>query len=158
MIRKSDMKIIFDRHLAEGAVDLVSIAEGWEMGWAPDLTDFESNCEEGEEEASEPNDTIDLAPTITPGEALEGGICAAGPDFYRVEIEGPWRAHLYQNIFAHGGIDDLELQVYNQRLERVRHSSARQNHETVEYEGPAYLAVVNYQNSSNSYRVEVEAL
>jgi hypothetical protein len=89
---------------------------------------------------------------------LEGAICNAAPDFYRVDIEGPWSASLYQHIFAHGGVDDLEMHVFNNRLDLVRTTSAKQGIETLEYEGPAYLAVVNYQNSSNTYMVRVESL
>ncbi len=103
-----------------------------------------SNCRDGDEEASEPNDVLRLAPEIGPGD-WSGGICNVAPDMYRVKAEGRWRAVLsFQNRIADldlYGWDETTDSVLRRDNRAVGSFSTRDDVETIEMEGESVIRV-----------------
>ena len=66
------------------------------------------NCG-GQEESSEPNDVASQAAPLTVG-SIDGGICDGMPDFFRVDVQGPWRVTL---DFQHS-VGDLDIHVWDE--------------------------------------------
>lgn len=161
VVRTSDMRIIADQNRTDRYLPLDQIAANPDADWSsPGYPAFENNCAEGQEEASEPNDTPDLAQPIGPG-SYEGGICADGPDIYLVEIDGPWRLTLE---FDHD-VGDLDVFVWDERLNQpaqfdgqVIGSATQTGVETFEHRGRAYVAVLPFQHASAPYVLTLEAL
>lgn len=162
VVRKRDMTLIADQGRSRFYLPLISIAEDPEADWSdPPPPPFRSNCLEGEEEDTEPNDIAQDATRIEAG-SYEGAICTAEPDFYRFVINGPWRATLEFD----GGEGDLDMYVFDKRTgEAVRGedglavgSNGTGDVETIEYEGPAILLIFGYNSASANYTLRVEEL
>jgi len=162
VLRKRDMNLIADQGRSNFYLPFSLIVADPEADWSdPPPPPFMSNCEEGEEELTEPNDTAADATRIEPG-TYEGGICTGEPDFYRFVINGPWRATL--DFDAEEG--DLDMYVFNKRTgEAVRDengmavgSNGTGNQEVIDYQGPAILIVFGYNRSSANYTLTVEEL
>ncbi len=162
VVRKRDMNLIADQSRSNFYLPLVSIAEDPEADWSdPPPPPFRSNCLDGEEEDSEPNNVSEDAVRITPG-SYEGGICERAPDFYRFIINGPWRATLN---FEHAE-GDLDFYVYDKRTDqyavgedgRYIGSNGTGDVETIEHDGPAILIVFGYNGASANYTLTLEEL
>lgn len=163
VVRTRDMKIIANQNDGNRLLDLVSIAQNPEWNWRdPEnpVQSFQSNCSEAQEEPFEPNDVVADAKSIGPS-LVEGGICADGPDFYRIAIPGRWRATmLFDN--AEGNLD---MYVWNENSNSPLIQNRREvgsygdtGAESFEFEGEAVLRVQGRTNDSTTYQLFIEEL
>lgn len=148
-IRRRDMQITADQKESIYNIDWPALAADPEQTWVPTPPPFEANCGPTDEEATEPNDTLEAASPIGDGEEVMGGICAEGPDWYRVDLTTPWRFDLYSDIFE----GDLNLRLYTLEGERIGGSSQRSMHDWIDYDQPAYVEVYGFESASTTYRV-----
>lgn len=162
VFRKRDMTMIADQGRSNFYLPFGLIVADPEADWSdPPPPPFRSNCEDGDEELTEPNDTAQQATRIMPG-TYEGGICNAEPDFYRFVINGPWRATLEFD----SGEGDLDMYVFDKITGEpltdengmAVGSNGTGDVEMVEHSGPAILIVLGYNSSSANYSLNVEAL
>lgn len=163
VVRTEDMKIIANQTDGEFLLDLPAIAANPEWNWRdPDnpIESFVSNCGAQADESYEPNDTPQQAPEVG-ALAVEGGICAEGPDYYRVNLQGRYRITL---LFEHA-VGDLDVYVWNEfQNAPLRVSNevvggySTNNNESFEWEGPALLRVEGKGNDSAPYTFYIEEL
>ncbi|MCB9523652.1 MAG: Ig-like domain-containing protein [Myxococcales bacterium] len=155
IVRRSDMRII--------AVNqpIMPVVSDPEADWTePFIPPFTANCGPAQEEPGEPNDTPEQATPIAAGE-FNGGICTPAPDFFQVDIDGPWRLTLN---FTHSR-GDLDVFVWDVTTEGPLQQNGQPvgsaniaNQEQFEFAGPALVQVAGYQNASAEYRLTLEAL
>ncbi len=156
VVRRSDMKLIADSRRAEYYLPLLDIAENPEADWSnPGAPMFRSNCEDGDDEAGEPNNEPNQATPIAPG-THRGGICDEGSDFYQVDIEGDWRfdvefSHSQGDLdaFAWDAAGDQPLQVNGSPVG----AQSSDDNETFTHTGPALVRVYGYQGASATYNI-----
>lgn len=154
-VRRRDMQVI--------AVDqpFLAVSQDPERDWTqPFVPEFMNNCEEGQDEASEPNDTAEQAAPLAAG-THSGGICTAAGDFYQVDIEGPWR---FSMTFSHA-TGDLDVYVWDVAQDgplqvggRPVGSDGTADGEMFEHEGPALVHVLGHRGASAPYEITLEAL
>lgn len=158
-VRRRDMRIVADQGSTQFQLDLVSLSSNPEQSWAPSMREFESNCTAADEEPGEPNDTIDQATPLAPGAEVSGGVCAPAPDYWAVDVEGPWRLDLFQSLTVLEDPDaqNVDLRLYDAAGDRVGGSNVRGNNDFVEFEGPAFVEAYGVQNASGVYRVLLTA-
>ncbi len=148
-IRRRDMVIVASQEETIYTLDWPGLAADPEQDWVPTPPPFVAECGASDEEASEPNDAIEQAGGIADGEEVMGGVCAEAPDFYRVDLDTPWRFDLYSDIFT----GDLNLRLYTLDGERIGGSTQRSNHDWIDYDAPAYVEVYGFESASGTYRV-----
>jgi hypothetical protein len=151
VIRKSDMTIITqqDPNRGTGLLPYVQIAQDPTQEWAEiPLPPFVSNCEPGEEEDSEPNDTVGEAAPLSMGTSM-GGICAEGPDIYRVETSGSWTMRI---DFSHAE-SDLDLFQIDEADQIIQRSDSTDDFEILSGSGPAYFAIMSFNRASTTYMI-----
>ncbi|MEO1232221.1 MAG: hypothetical protein AAFZ18_25315 [Myxococcota bacterium] len=143
VVRRSDMQVLSLSGGApptvDGIVNLVQSNSGG-GGSAP-----ATNCMDGDDEATEPNDIIKLAPQLDLG-SHPGGICNNSPDFFRIKVDGPWRATLtFTNATA-----DLDMYVWDETTDAIFRNEAgefigsfdsRRDFESVEFSGEAVIRI-----------------
>ncbi len=168
VVRRSDMTNIADSSQSRYYLPLVEIAMDPEADWSSPgppsiLPQYPPNCAEGDDEAGEPNDTAGDAISIGAG-TVDGAICDDQPDFYRVDVTGPWTATL--TIGAHGQErTDLDIMVWNEETDSVLRdeggakigSETDGRVESFEYEGPALVRVYGFNGTTSPYTLEIEA-
>jgi hypothetical protein len=160
VVRKSDMQMIADQGRGNYYLPLSLIVQDPDADWSdPPPPPFVSNCEEGDEEIYEPNDTTEDASVIPVG-TFEGGICERGPDFYRIRLTGAWRATL---DFTHAD-GDLDMFLWDKNNdtflldgngERVG-SAGTGDQEVVDFEGTTFLMIYGYNGASSAYTLTLE--
>jgi hypothetical protein len=153
IVRRSDMKLIADS--SRFSLPLEDVIADLEADWSePNVPMFTNNCEEGDEEASEPNNSFQEATPVSAG-TYSGGICDQEPDIYLVEEAGDWIATL---DFSHA-TGDLDVDVYpigsNQA---VISSDSSDDGEIVEYSGPVQLFIYGFNGASAPYSLTIEVL
>ena len=166
VIRKRDMRVIASRDLAwmsrPGELPLRMIASDPEQDWSqPPLPPFRNQCEDGDDEETDTqtNDVADDAMALTLGE-LSGGICTASPDFYALEVDGPWRLQLTHDIRQ----GDLDLLLWDRETNsaavnengEVIGSQTAENTETLIGDGPGIVQVLGFGGSSARYTLTLE--
>lgn len=168
VVRRSDMTNIADSSRSNYYLPFVEIAmdptASWDAPPQPSIYPvYPPNCEDGDEEGSEPNDTADQAAEIG-AETIEGGICDDQPDFYRVTIDGPWTASL--TVQAAGQArSDLDIMAWDEESDRVLRdedgakigSEGDSRIETFDHEGPALVRVYGFDGGTSAYTLEIEA-
>ncbi len=155
IVRRSDMRVI--------AVDqpILPVVQDPDLDWTePYVPEFSPNCGPADEEMGEPNDTPAQATPLAAG-MVSGGICTPAPDFFQVDIAGPWRLTLN---FTHS-LGDLDVFVWDvntegplQRNGEPVGSANIANEEQFEFTGPALVQVAGYNNASAHYNLTLEAL
>ena len=161
VVRKSDMIMIAEQSASDFMLPYTQIAADPLADWTqPSAPPFVSNCPPTAEEIYEPNNTREQAGAIGPGDSFDGGLCTAGPDYYRIEHDGPWRVTVE---FSHAE-GDIDLFVWHPIREEPVSRDGRQvsaessdDNEVLEYAGPALLRVQGFQGASATYRLTVEA-
>jgi len=162
VIRRSDMTMIADQGRGRYYLPFTLIANEPDADWSdPPPPPFRSNCLEGEEEESEPNNQANMAARLNPG-VVDGAICEREPDFYRIMMSGEWRATL--NFEASEG--DLDMYVYdkdtgNPVLDadgRAVASNGTGDIETITHSGRSILVVYGYNAASANYSLTLEEL
>lgn len=153
VVRRRDMRVIAESTRTQFSLPLQAIVNDLDADWSDPRPVFSNNCAEGDEEASEPNDTPEQATEIEAGE-YQGGICTAEPDIYRVNIDGPWRATV-DFSHAQGDIDVAVFRLGSTQADVSSNSNSDQ--EVVEFSGPANLMLFGYGGASATYTLTVEA-
>lgn len=161
VVRTSDMQIIVDQRSSRSFLPYARIAQNPNGDWSnPNAPPFQSNCGPNDEETYEPNDTAAQAQVIAPG-AFSGGICAAAPDYYRVDIAGSWRLDL---TFRHA-TGDLDVYVWDEAQGRALEiggnkvgSESYTDDESFTHAGPALIRVHGYEGASAPYQLSLTAL
>ena len=159
VIRRRDMMVLTSQNLnrESGMIPFVDVALDPEQDWSsfepPPPPPFESICEEGDDEASEPNDTIEMPGLLTEG-VSNAGVCNENPDFFRIETEGEWTLTIE---FNHNQ-SDLDLYQVDEANpdEALQASNGTTNTETLSGTGPATLVVVSYTRTSTLYTITLE--
>jgi hypothetical protein len=162
MVRKDDMKVIVNQDDTEFMLDLPLIASHLDADWSdPSNPPFFSNCEPGDEESSEPNDTLEEAGALVPGIVIEGGICNAAHDYYTIDVAGAWRLDLELDA----SLGDLDVYVIDPATgDALKDGAADVGAyttnavETFTHAGPATIAIVSYASSSSPYTLTLTEL
>jgi hypothetical protein len=154
VVRRSDMHLLtsLDLNRSVGVLPLVRIAEDPDQDWSTIMpAPFESTCAEGDEEASEPNDTTDQAAVIEPG-SYTGGICTEGPDYYQINLEGSWTFNI---MFSHAeaDIDIYQYPIGQSSGDPVAVSNGTEDVESISGTGPAVIGVFSYTRTSTTYDI-----
>ncbi len=161
VVRTRDMKVIADNGTGASGLDFLAVAADPDAGWEnPPPPMIESRCEPGQDEELEPNNSPAEAAPIGAG-TIQGGVCDEHPDFYLVDIAGPWRlsldfSHAVGNldVYAWDGAGDAPLRVDN----RVVGSYSTEDGETFEHAGQTLIRVGGFRHESAPYTLTVEAL
>ena len=156
VVRKSDMHVITSLELnrSVGVLPLTRIAEQPDEDWSTIMPPpFESICEEGDEEASEPNDSPDTAAVIGEG-THQGGICAEGPDYYQIDLSSPWTFEL---AFSHSeaDLDIFQYELGQTSSDPVAYSNGTTDLESISGTGPAVISVLSYSRTSTTYTISL---
>lgn len=161
VVRTRDMKVIADNASGAAGLDYFAVAADPDAGWEnPPPPMIDSQCAPGQDEDLEPNNTPDAPSVIGPG-TIEGGVCDEHPDFYLVDIDGPWRltldfTHAVGNldVYAWDAEGDAPLRVD----QRVIGSYGTVDGEAVEHAGPTLVRIGGFRYESAPYVLTVEAL
>ena len=137
-VRRSDMRIVAYQREHGSRLPMADLSADPDGDWSDTFGGAPStNCGDGDEEASEPNDRPMNAASIDVG-SHHGGICNTAADYYRVEAAGSWTAEL---SFDHDTADfDLIVRADNGEVQSM--SDGETDMESVTHSGPAYLEVV----------------
>jgi hypothetical protein len=163
VVRRSDLNVIASQHASQYLLPFVQIAADPNSGEWNGTPVIEPNCgPEDEEEYEGSNDDPRSAPVIAPGATFDGGICAIGPDYYKIDIEGPWRADVN---FQHS-IGDLDLYLWDLQAgdiakdenNRPIGSDSITDNESLEWEGPAVIMIFGYDNETTTYNFSLTPL
>jgi hypothetical protein len=117
-----------------------------------------STCEDGADEAYEPNDAPEEAATIGLG-TFQGGVCEQRGDFYYVDVEGPWRLSLE---FSHA-VGDLDVVLFRDGQPIVEScgellgSTSSDDNEQLEWADPITVLVYGYEGATAPYTLSIEA-
>ncbi len=162
VIRKSDMKVIAKENSQNGRMLLVEslmnvvndLDADWQsaLGAPPPPPPFMSNCAEGQEETSEPNNLPEEATTLTAG-TYQGGICGEpAVDMYYVE-DGDWTVNL---LFSNAQ-GDLDMALFRtpESTEFEVVSDSVDDNESISFTGAGYIYIGGYQNASAPYTLEL---
>ena len=158
VVRRSDMHILTSLELNRfvGVLPLVQIAEQPDEDWSRIMPPpFESNCAEGDDEASEPNDTPAEAGSIEFG-THQGAMCSATPDFYQINVEGSWTFNL---AFSHAeaDLDIFQYAIGQDGGDPIAVSNSTTDMESITGSGPAVIGITSYTRTSTSYTITLEA-
>lgn len=156
VVRRSDMRLIADSRMAQYYLPLLDIAEDPDADWSnPGAPMFRNNCEDGDDEAGEPNNSPENATPLAPG-AARGGICDVNPDFYQIDIEGDWRFDI-EFSHAQGDIDVFVWDAASNQQVTVNGApvgaQSSDDNETFTHSGPALVNVYGYQGASATYNI-----
>ena len=164
VVRRSDMRVIATQatrgleHLPYVEIAQDPEADWTEPGRATILPTLPSNCPEGSDEDSEPNNFPEEATRIGLGE-VSGGICERRGDFYLVDVEGPWQLDLE---FRHG-VGDLDLilfadgqPVYDARG-MPRGAGSGTDNETFQWQGTQMIYIYGFDGATSPYRLTISA-
>ncbi len=164
VVRRADMKVVAtQRTRRTNHLPYVEIAQDPNADWSdpgpPGIVPvLPSNCAEGDDEASEPNDTPDTAQRIQAG-TLQGGICNRRGDFYNVNMRGEWALDL---VFSHE-VSDLEIALFN-GVHRLRDhngnflgATSNDDNEYLEWRNPVLVYVYGHQGATAPYELTVRA-
>jgi thiol-disulfide isomerase/thioredoxin len=155
VVRRSDMRVIYDQAREAYTLDYPAIAREAAGGPAPG-PDGGGACAE---EPGEPNDTSDQATPLPPGVEVGGGICDRAPDYFRIDHAGAWRVDL---TFRHAD-GDLDLYLWDAGRNDVAYgnngrplgSDSADDDERFSGTGPATLQIVGYEGARASYRLRL---
>ncbi|MBU6161720.1 MAG: hypothetical protein KGO50_11405 [Myxococcales bacterium] len=167
VVRRDDMTVIADSSRSNYYLPFVEIAMDPEADWSSPgpptiVPELELACGPEDEEASEgDNNRPDTAPVLAPGDEIDGGVCDANPDYYKIEEAGEWTARLE---FTHAD-GDLDMYVWDVENDRpladesgtAIGSDTTNDVEEFSYSGPATLMVYGYRNASGVYNLTLSA-
>ena len=162
-VRKSDMVIIAEQGESRYLLPYENIALDPMADWSdpgPPVTI--DHCGEGDEEDSEPENNFFTTPTRIGAGTYTGGICDAEPDFYLVDVEGPWRLDLQ---FEHA-VGDLGVYAFDPREAapladnhgNVIGSDGETDLETFTHSGRTVVQVYGFFGQSAPYELTITPL
>lgn len=160
VVRKRDMQVIADSRGLQYALHPLFpvILADLEADWSDPAANipFENNCEDGGDEASEPNDMPGQAQTVNMGDAFSGGICTAAPDYFRIEAEGDWT---FTVEFTHttGDLDMAFAGEDGRPLADQPGSNSSDDNEALQGTGPALVLLYGYGGASAPYNASLTA-
>ena len=165
VVRRSDMKVLATQRTRGGEhLPYVEMTQDPDADWsnpgpATIRPTLPSNCPEGADEDSEPNDTPEQAATIGAGR-IRGGICNRRGDFYYVDIDGDWSFNL-EFTHAVGDLDVILFRDGQPLIDRtgqpVGPNSSTDN-ESFEWEGPVMVFILGYDGATAPYRLTISEL
>jgi hypothetical protein len=127
---------------------------------AAECVTWKNNCGQGDEEASEPNDTIAEAALLEPG-THTGGICNQSPDYYRINLAGEWRLELQYS----SDVGDLDVCVWDEEIDDLyidwsgniycgfTNEQSEEGKEIVEFTDSALIHIEGYHLASAPYQI-----
>jgi len=148
-VRGSDMKIIADQQTYGAILPFLQIANDPDADW--NVSPYGGGCNQGDEEASEPNDAPKDAAPLAPG-TVNGGVCSVAPDFYKIELEGDWTATINYDT----EIGDLDLYIWDEDANSPMLDSdgnpvgaySATGTDTLDFSGPAYLLITGFHGNA----------
>ncbi len=160
-VRTRDMAVITDSNRSQYYLPLLQIAQDPEADWSnPGIPPFNSHCGPTDDEASEATNDDANTPTEIGAGTYPGGICDENPDFYKVTIDGNWKAELDFDA----NVADLDMYAWdpvaNQPIQEngnIIGSSGSTGHEEFAYHGAQVLSVMGYQGASAAYTLKITA-
>jgi hypothetical protein len=166
VIRRSDMTLIADQRDGSYYLPLVEIAQDPDADWSSPpqpgiVPELATNCEDGDEEVFEPNNTPDEAGAIGDGDFIEGGVCDSQPDYYQIDIEGDWTLNLEFSTAT----GDLDMYVWDNEAQAPMQgddgsaigAESTSDDETFSYSGPATIMVYGFRGATTPYTLTVTA-
>jgi thiol-disulfide isomerase/thioredoxin len=166
VIRRSDMSLVADQRDTSYYLPLVEIAQDPDADWSSPpqpgiVPDLPTNCEEGDEEASEPNNSPEEAADLTPGEVSQGGVCDSQPDFYNIDIAGAWTVNLEFST----NLGDLDVYVWDNDAQAPAQgedgsaigAESTTDDETFSHSGPASIMIYGFRGATAPYSLTVTA-
>jgi hypothetical protein len=153
-IRKSDMMLLADENQV-GVIPYTEISSDPTRNWPTELgVMFTSNCAAGTEEASEPNNTMDRAQVVSTETVIQGGVCDAAPDFYRIDVEGSWEVFLEYDMTDPA--NDLDIAVVNESGARVAQSGIDEmGRKSILFGRPQYVMISGPGRATAAYTLTV---
>ncbi|MEZ4467472.1 MAG: hypothetical protein R3F43_24275 [bacterium] len=157
VVRRRDMRVIAELRSAPGGMPIDQIAANPDRDWGAGA-DAPPRCGPADEEPQEPNNSANQAGALAAGQTINGGICGADMDFYRVNHAGSWTLDL-RFRHADGDLDvyvwdtarNAPLQNGNQRVG----SDSDTDNESFSYQGAATIAVVGYRGATSRYTLSL---
>jgi hypothetical protein len=164
VVRKRDMTIMADQNDSAYVINWVEVFQKIDWDWSdPEnpIPGFSNHCIEGQDEAFEPNDSVEQA-AIIQSTVVDGGICNEQGDFYRIDIPGDWRLTLQFD----NSVGNLDVFLWNEATnrplliggERVGGISTTASVEVFRSSGVRLVKVEGVDHASAPYRMFVEAL
>lgn len=157
VVRRRDMRVISELRSAPGGMPIAQIAADPDRNWGAGA-DQAPQCGPADEEPSEPNNASNQAAALAVGQTVDGGICGADMDFYRINHNGPWTLDLR---FRHSD-GDLDVYVWdaarNQPLQqggRPVGGESGDDDERFSWQGPATIGIIGYQGATSPYRLSL---
>jgi len=152
VIRRSDMVLLADENQIGGTLPYLEMAADPSRDWPTELGVVTmSNCGDGDEEASEPNNVLVDAVPVVEG-TFAGGICNRGPDFYRIGIAGSWTA----TLLFDASIGDLDISVISESGERVAVASPTDGGLELVFAGEQYLSIAGHGGETAPYSLVID--
>jgi len=157
IVRRSDLTVIASQSHSEYILRFEDISQDPDSAEWTGRPSTEANCGPDEEEIYEgQNDDPGTAPIIELG-SFTGGICADGPDYYRVDIMDSWQIDLE---FTHD-VGDLDIYLWDLNTgdvakdenSRAIGSDSVSDNEHFEWSGPATFFIVGYEYDTTAYRL-----
>lgn len=163
VVRRRDMKVMANQSNSPYVLPILEIFDKIDWDWSDPqnpVPGFAPNCSEDEEEQFEPNNTAQEA-AVVGATVVEGGICGENADFYKIDIEGPWRVTLQFD----NDVGNLDIVVWNEATNRPLQlggeyvgSTSTTDNEVFESEGRKMIRVAGADNASAPYTMFIEAL
>ncbi|MCK6570307.1 hypothetical protein L6V77_04260 [Myxococcota bacterium] len=155
VVRRSDMRVIYDQAREAYTLDYPAIAREAADGPAPGPAPGGACTEE----AGEPNDTVVQATPLAAGVEVSGGICDGAPDYFQIDLPGAWRVDL---TFSHAA-GDLDLYQWDAARNDVAYgpngrplgSDSADDDERFSGQGPATLQIIGYEGARAPYRLRL---
>lgn len=162
IVRREDMRVLTITNTprsVSGIIDVVDRNTSGGGGGPAPMT----NCQTGDDELSEPNDIPRLAPVLTELGSNSGGICDRAYDYYRVRLNGAWRASvMFTNATA-----DLDMYAWDEQTnailapregQRTVSATTRNDFEYLDLEGEALIRIqAKVEGATAPYTLFLEA-
>ncbi len=158
VIRRSDMMIISSQgeNRDAGMLPFIDMAQNPNQDWREIMPPpFENQCGDQADEASEPNNEPAQAAQINMMGDYMGGICSEGPDYYLIDLMGPWTATLTFDP----SMADLDIYLLDPNnpdlMAPLASSESTDMIENLSGENQGLLAVFGFQNASAPYVLNI---
>ena len=159
VVRKSDMTLISSQNLnrSVGMLPFVAMAQDPTQDWSTiQPPPFESICVDGDDEPSEPNNTVEEAGSLEPG-VHSAGICDENPDFFSTNVAGNWKLRI-EFSHAEADLDLFHLNPADPDGQAIAVSNGTDDFEEITGSGPALFGILSYTRTSTLYTITFDEL
>ena len=82
-------------------------------------------------------------------------MCSAAPDFYQIDVEGPW---VFNIAFSHAeaDLDIFQYAIGQDGGDPIEVSNSTTDMESIAGTGPAVIGITSYTRTSASYTITLE--